>query len=56
LQGVGGPCCARILTTWFASKVSVLYAFLLLHQGGAAGAPAGQGRKITGGNSLHDSF
>ncbi|GBF97373.1 hypothetical protein Rsub_11020 [Raphidocelis subcapitata] len=20
LQGVGGPCCARILTTWFASK------------------------------------
>jgi sugar phosphate permease len=19
-QGVGGPCCARILTTWFASK------------------------------------
>ena len=21
LQGVGGPCCARILTTWFASKV-----------------------------------
>ena len=20
LQGVGGPCCARILTTWFAGK------------------------------------
>ena len=20
MQGVGGPCCARILTTWFAGK------------------------------------
>ena len=41
LQGFGGPCCARILTSWFATKERGTYwgMWNIAHNLGGFGAP-----------------